>query len=69
MKEEKIQMKEIFMKKLIETFKANYDFYADVLEKILGSGNTQYHQQNEMKENNCLKVISFIPKGVKKQFD
>jgi hypothetical protein len=49
--------------KLIETFKANFDFYADALERIWGSGHTQYQQQNEMKKNNCSKVIPFIPKG------
>jgi len=51
------------MKKLIEIFKANYDFYADALERLSGSGNTQYQQQNKVKTYNCSKVIPFIPKG------
>jgi hypothetical protein len=60
---ETISRKGAFMKKLIEIFKANYDFYADALERLSGSGNTQYQQQNKGKTYNCSKVIPFIPKG------
>lgn len=51
------------MKKLIESLKANYDLYVDAYERISGSGNKPYQQQNEMKKNSCSKVIPFIPKG------
>ena len=51
------------MKKIIEIIKATYDFYVDAFERISGSENTHYQQQNEIKKNNCSKVIPFIPKG------